>query len=590
MNYFMETRWTKDVDKDAPLQEYPRPQLKRNIWTNLNGQFDYAVTDSMEDIPVEYEGKITVPFAIEAPLSGVERRLKPMDILWYKKTFTLGSEYDSKRVILHFGAVDWECRVYINGNFVGGHTGGYCPFSFDITDFLTDGENILNVSVFDPTDKGWQQRGKQAIKQTGFWYTPTTGIWQTVWLEAVDEMHITSVKLTPDIDEYCVHVDIETTAQSDYEIVATVFDEDEEVIFTSNIACVDVITMKRFKLWSPEKPNLYNVMFELYHNGLLVDTVVSYFGMRKFSMEKDENGIPRLFLNNKPYFQIGLLDQGYWPDGVMTAPTDEAMIFDIKVMKSLGFNMLRKHIKVEPLRWYYHCDKIGMIVWQDMVSGAKHPGNFIVGVLPNIGLQRMKDNAYSLFNRNEKEWRDQFEDELEQMMSTLHNCVSIGCWVPFNEGWGQFDAKRISEKVKEIDPTRIVDHASGWFDQRGGDLRSVHRYVLPVTRVIPDGRAFVVSEFGGYSRIVPKHTMNENKAFGYMMFKNKKSLSKAYERLFTRQIIPLVRKGLSAVVYTQLSDVENEANGIMTYDRDIMKIDNETIVKLNKRLFSILMR
>ncbi|MBP3330489.1 MAG: glycoside hydrolase family 2 [Clostridia bacterium] len=585
----MQTRWTKDVNKDAPLQEYPRPQMKRNIWSNLNGQFDYAISNSMEEIPTEYEGKITVPFAIEAPLSGVERRLDPMDILWYRKTFILPPEYDSKHVILHFGAVDWECRVYINGQFVGGHTGGYCPFSFDITEYLVDGENVLNVSVFDPTDKGWQQRGKQAIKQVGFWYTPTTGIWQTVWLEAVDEKHITSIKLTPDIDEYCVHVDVETTAESDYEIVATVFDDDEEVVFSSSIGCVDVIPMKRFKLWSPEKPNLYNVMFELYHDGLLVDTVVSYFGMRKYSVEKDENGIPRLFLNNKPYFQIGLLDQGYWPDGVMTAPTDEAMIFDIKVMKSLGFNMLRKHIKVEPLRWYYHCDKIGMIVWQDMVSGAKHPGNFLVGVVPFFQIS-VKDDAYALFNRDEQAWRDQFEEELEQMMATLHNCVSIGCWVPFNEGWGQFDAKRIAEKVKSIDPSRVVDHASGWFDQKGGDLRSMHRYVAPITKGRSDNRAFVVSEFGGYSRIVSGHTMNENKAFGYMMYKDKKSLTKAYEKLFNRQIIPLVSKGLSAVVYTQLSDVENETNGIMTYDRDIMKLDNETIIKLNKRLFSILVR
>ncbi len=585
----METRWTKEVNKEAPLQEYPRPQLRRNIWTNLNGQFDYAISNSMEEIPVDYEGKITVPFAIECQLSGVERRLDPMDILWYHKTFTLGEEYDSKHVILHFGAVDWECRVYINGKFVGGHTGGYCPFSFDITEYLVDGENELHVSVFDPTDKGWQQRGKQAIKQVGFWYTPTTGIWQTVWLEAVDEKYITNVKLTPDIDEYCVHVDIETTAEADYKIVATVFDEDEEVVFTSGIGCVDVIPMTRFKLWTPEKPNLYNVMFELYHKDLLVDTVVSYFGMRKFSMEKDENGIPRLFLNNKPYFQIGLLDQGYWPDGVMTAPTDEAMIFDIKVMKSLGFNMLRKHIKVEPLRWYYHCDKIGMIVWQDMVSGAKHPGNFLVGAVPFFQIS-VKDDAYALFHREEKAWRDQFEDELEQMMATLHNCVSIGCWVPFNEGWGQFDAKRIAEKVKQLDPSRVVDHASGWFDQKGGDLRSMHRYVVPVTKGRSDNRAFVLSEFGGYSRIVPGHTMDENKAFGYLMYKDKKSLTKAYEKLFNKQIIPLVSKGLSAVVYTQLSDVENETNGIMTYDRDIMKIDNETIVKINKRLFSILVR
>ncbi len=588
----MKTRWTDSVNPDNPLPEYPRPQFKRNIWTNLNGQYDYKITDSMEDIPTEFDGKIVVPYAIESELSGVCRPLNPMEILWYHRTFSVGSEYESKRVILHFGAVDWECRVYVNGVFVGGHTGGYIPFSFDITDYLNEGENQFYVSVFDPTDKGWQQRGKQVLETKGFWYTATSGIWQTVWLEGVEQNHISSLKLVPDIDEYCVHVDIDIDGEetSDYEIVATVFDDKKEEIFNGKISCVDVIPMKKFKLWSPEKPNLYDVMFELYCDGLLCDTVISYFGMRKFSVGNDDSGLPRLFLNNKPYFQIGLLDQGYWPDGGMTAPCDEALSFDIKVAKSLGFNMLRKHIKVEPLRWYYHCDKIGMIVWQDMVSGGEYIGDYLAGVLPNMGRRFIKDDDYVRFNRGESSWREQFEEELSQMISDLYNCTSICCWVPFNEGWGQFDADRIAKKIKSADPSRLVDHASGWFDQKGGDINSIHKYVLKVRKPKMDKRPFVLSEFGGYSRVVQKHTMNEKKAFGYKMFKDKKLLSEAYEKLINKQIIPLINKGLSGIIYTQITDVENEVNGIMTFDRDIIKINEETIMKLNKRMFSIIVR
>lgn len=584
------TRWTNQVDKVAPLQEYPRPQMQRQLWMNLNGEYDYAITDSFDDIPEMYDGKIIVPFSIETPLSGVQKTLHPDECLWYRRFFTLSDDFEEKRVFLNFGAVDWECKVIINKNVVGEHRGGYCPFSFDITDFLIDGENELCVAVFDPSDFGHQQRGKQVMESHGIWYTATSGIWQTVWLEGVSERHIKSVKITPDIDNYCINLDIETTAISGYKMFATIYDEEENEIYSASVCDVDMITLKEFKLWSPEKPNLYNIMLELYHDGTLCDTVVSYFGMRKFSIGEDDKGLPRLFLNNKPYFHLGVLDQGYWPDGGMTAPTDEALVFDIKLMKTLGFNMLRKHVKVEPLRWYYHCDRIGMIVWQDMISGGQHIGNYTAAVLPTIGFKKIKDDDYERFSRGEFRFRQEFEDELKDMIKTLYNCVSIGCWSLFNEGWGQFDANRIADMVKMMDSTRCIDHASGWFDQGGGDLNSIHKYVLKVRKPKLDHRPFVLSEFGGYSRVVDEHVWDTENNFGYKMFKNKKDMTKAYVKLMEKQIVPLISKGLSGIVYTQVSDVESEVNGIMTYDREIMKIDYETIKKLNKRIFSIILR
>jgi len=586
----MNTRWTENVNLEAPLQEYPRPQLQRYLWTNLNGQYDCAITESFDEIPIEFDMKITVPFAVETPLSGIERQLYPNEILWYRRNFELDEEYEGKRVLLHFGAVDWECKVYINRQMVGGHTGGYAPFTFDITDYLRGGENELVVGVFDPTDKGWQQRGKQVIEPHGFWYTSTSGIWQTVWCEGVEDYYIRNVKITPDIDEFLIHTDIECNIENgNYTFKATVYDDEDAEVFSGEIKDLDAIKLDAYKLWTPESPVLYTVVIELFRDDKLYDTVSTYFGMRKFSTGWDAEGKPRLYLNNKPYFLTGLLDQGYWPDGGMTAPTEEAMIFDIKVMKSLGFNMLRKHIKVEPLRWYYLCDTLGMIVWQDMISGGEYIGNYLAGVLPNLGKTDIKDDDYDRFKRGQPEWREMFEDELAQMIDNLYNCVCIGCWVPFNEGWGQFDAKRIAEEVKTMDPSRIVDHASGWFDQGGGDVKSIHRYILPVK--LPkeeDGRPVVLSEFGGYSRVVEDHVWNVDKSFGYKMYSDKKKLTKAYEKLYNNQIIPLISKGLSGVIYTQLSDVENEVNGILTYDREVMKIDGETIQKLNKKLISII--
>jgi len=578
----LKTRWTDKVDTECPLPEYPRPQLVRNDWQNLNGRFDYTFTSLTDSFPTAYSGEIIVPFAPESYLSGVGKAPGDDEYLWYRKKFTLDRCFEEKKTILHFGAVDYKCKVFINRGLVGEHTGGYVPFSFDITEYITDGENELIVQVYDPTDSSWQDRGKQVKESKGFWYTSTSGIWQTVWLEPVNDTYIKNIKLTPDVDSS--EIKIETFFDGEATIKAIIKNEDS-IIFAGEISNNESIKIKNPKLWCPEEPFLYDVAIALCsEDGRILDAVSSYFGMRKFSVGYDDKGIPRLFLNNKPYFQNGLLDQGYWSDGGLTAPCDEAMIFDIKAMKELGFNMLRKHIKVEPHRWYYHCDRIGMIVWQDMVSGANNIDMLLVGVLPNVYVRKIKDNNYKWFGVENEECREEHEKNIYATIDNLYNFPSIGCWVPFNEAWGQFDAKRIAEQMKEYDPTRFVDHASGWHDQGGPDFKSVHQYILPVVTPKADGRPFVLSEFGGYSRIIENHVWNRKKSFGYVMFKTKDKLTAAYKRLFEHQIIPKIKKGLSATVYTQVSDVEFEVNGIFTYDRELLKLDADTVIDINKRM------
>lgn len=580
----LKSRWYKSINRECPLSEYPRPQLERKDWLCLNGEYDYAVTGENAEKPESFDGKILVPFSIESSASGVCRPLKPEERLWYRRFFTLGEEFKGKRTMLHFGAVDWQCTVWINSVKVGEHTGGYNPFSFDITYALTDGENELVVKVYDPTDSGHQQRGKQVHKSVGFWYTATSGIWQTVWLEPVNKCHIESLKLVPDIDKGVIGVNVNLNCECEAKLFAKVLEADKAV-FDGEIPESGQIPVPNAKLWSPEDPFLYSLELTLDCGGEK-DEVSSYFGMRKFSIVKDSSGIPRLGLNNKPYFQRGLLDQGYWPESQLTPPCDEAMSFDIEEMKKLGFNMIRKHIKEEPLRWYYHCDRLGMLVWQDMISGGQYIGNILAGVLPNLNIH-VKDNIYSAFKRGKPEWREEFRQELFGMIENLQNCVSICCWVPFNEGWGQFDAKEIGLKVKELDPTRFVDHASGWHDQKGPDFKSVHKYILPVhapTKRRTAGRPFVLSEYGGYSWNIKDHVWNHARSFGYIMFPNSAALSKAYAKLHKKQIIPLIKKGLCATVYTQVSDVEFEVNGIYSYDREVLKLDRETVIEVNRNL------
>lgn len=578
------TPWFDKVDRHLPLAEYPRPQFERKDWICLNGEYDYAITGDTADAPKKYSGKILAPFSVESELSGVGKALLPEQRLWYRRKFTVGNEFSGKEALLHFGAVDWQCSVWVNGKLVGEHTGGYNPFTFNITDVITEGENELVVKVFDPTDAGHQQRGKQILVTKGFWYTATSGIWQTVWLEPVNRCRIDSLRLVPDIDEGVIRINIKRTCKCGGKLYAKVL-EGDKVVFDGEIADKAAIPVPDARLWSPEDPFLYTLLLTLDCNGEK-DEVSSYFGMRKFSIVKDSAGIPRLGLNNKPYFQRGLLDQGYWPESQLTPPTDEAMIFDIEKMKDLGYNMLRKHIKEEPLRWYYHCDRLGMLVWQDMISGGQYIGNVLAGVLPNINIH-VKDSKYKSFKRDKPEWRQEFKDELFGMIDNLYNCVSICCWVPFNEGWGQFDAKEIGTAIKNYDPSRFVDHASGWHDQGGPEFKSIHKYILPVhapTARRTAGRPIVLSEYGGYSWNIVEHAWNPKRSFGYIMFKNSEKLSAAYKRLHESQVIPLINKGLCATVYTQVSDVEFEVNGIYSYDRKILKLDADTVRAVNAKL------
>jgi MFS family permease len=573
------TVWGEELDINAPLPEYPRPQLIRDSYLNLNGVWEYAIYNKDQEFK-GYQGEIVVPFSPESLLSGVNRILKPDEILYYKRTFKVGKAFIKDKTLINFGAVDYECKVKLNGIDVGGHKGGFTAFSLDVTEAVKAGENTIEVIVTDPTDTGYISRGKQKLNRGGIWYTPQSGIWQTVWMESVLKTHIVSLKLTPDIDNNAIIVRPFISGKAS-KIMALITDKEGGKIETELKADYDnIIVINNPVLWSPENPYLYDIVVTA--DG---DSVKSYFGMRKYSVGRDDKGIMRLFLNNKPYFHNGLLDQGYWSDGLLTPPSDEAMRYDIVKMKELGFNMLRKHIKIEPLRWYYHCDREGMLVWQDMINGGGKYSLAVIGLLPFIGIN-LKDSSknYKLFGRTDEAGREEYYTELGEMIEHLYNTVSLSVWVPFNEAWGQFDANKAVDFIKNMDTTRIIDHASGWHDQGGGDLKSLHIYFTKVTLPKESDRAIVLSEFGGYSHKVTKHVFNEERIFGYRIYKNHDSFKEGYIKLFENQIIPLIDKGLSATVYTQVSDVEDEINGILTYDRKVSKLTPDDIRELNSRV------
>ena len=559
----MKTAWTDKVDPNMPLPEYPRPQLARHGWMNLNGLWDYAINDSSR-FPKDFDGQIVVPFSPEAPLSGVNRQLKSGEYLWYRRAVAIPGEFNGKRIILHFGAVDQTAAVWVNSAQVANHTGGYLPFEADVTDAIENGYMLLTVRVSDDTDKGGHTRGKQKTKRGGIWYTPQSGIWQTVWIEAVPECYVKALRISPLFDEPAVEISAEIVGdQPAYAQLGG-----------ASYALPAHIPMPGFEAWTPEHPKLYGFTVSCGE-----DRVQSYFAMRKFSVEKDGQGTPRLFLNGAPYFHNGLLDQGYWPDGLYTAPTDEAMVYDIGMAKSMGFNMLRKHIKVEPLRWYYHCDRLGMLVWQDMPNGGGSYGAPVVSAPLATGIN-LKDSAYALFARADKDARAEFRAELAEMIEHLYNCPCIAMWVLFNEGWGQFDAAKMYELVRGIDKSRTIDHASGWHDQGIGKVRSEHVYFRKFA-FKPDklGRAVLLSEFGGYSHSVSGHCWGR-KEFGYKKFEMPAQLEIAIEELYQTQIGPAKLQGLAAAVYTQLTDVEDELNGILTYDRKVAKVPPEIMAKI----------
>ena len=564
----MLTPWADTLDRAQPLPEYPRPQMVRDSYLNLNGPWSYAITTSAQK-PAQADGTILVPFSPESELSGVGHVLQPEEYLWYIRTVTLPDGFNVGRVLLHFGAVDQIATVWCNGVELTTHTGGYLPFTVDITEVLAK-ENTILVCVRDATNKSQLPRGKQTLHPHGIWYTPQSGIWQTVWLESVPQNYIHSLRVTPLFDAHQVEITVEGAGQCTIDL------EGKRFTFPAGVPAH--VPVQSFRPWSPEHPTLYPFSVTLGD-----DTVYSYFAMRKCSVETDKDGVRRLFLNGKPYFHNGLLDQGYWPDGLYTAPSDDALVYDIQLAKDMGFNMLRKHIKVECDRWYYHCDRLGMLVWQDMPSGGGRY-NLLTISAPLITGIHLKDSHYRLFARTDPDGRDSFRQELEEMIRQLQNCPCIVLWVPFNEGWGQFDAKQITRLVRKLDPTRLIDHASGWHDQGVSDVRSLHVYFKPY-RFRPDkkGRAVVLSEFGGYNLPVAGHTWNE-KNFGYKGYQTPEALGEAVRKLYETQIIPARKAGLAADVYTQLSDVEDEVNGFVTYDRKEEKLPERLMQAIAREL------
>ncbi len=582
MTEAMLTPWGEALDREHPLPEYPRPQLRRNSYLNLNGIWEYAITKTAEK-PAAMQGEIVVPFSPETPLSGVGHILQPDEYLWYRRSVTLPEGFfRGGRLLLHFGAVDQRCTVWVNGQEAGSHTGGYLPFALDVTELIQGDAFTLELRVTDPTDTGSLSRGKQRLKNTGIWYTPQSGIWQTVWMECVPENYLRSLRITPKPEENAVHIRLEA---DDPAMAAVTICRDGGIIAEGqtdeNGESTLPIPAEELRLWSAEDPFLYDAAITLAGG----DRVERYFGLRSFGSGKDEKGLPRLLLNGKPYFQNGLLDQGYWSDGYYTAPSDEALIHDIAEMKRLGFNMLRKHIKVEPLRWYYHCDRLGMLVWQDMMNGGESYSPLSIYVFSNLGL-RVKDDRYRYFSRSDEAGRTHYYEELGQMIDLLYNTVSLALWVPFNEGWGQFDALKAAEFIRKRDDTRPIDHASGWYDQGGGDIKSIHWYFRPYHHKQPpkEQRPICLTEYGGYNCAVPGHCWGEGAEFGYKKIADPAEFNRAFQKLMEEQIIPAKERGLAAAVYTQVSDVEGERNGLLTYDRKVCKANEAIFRAVNAKL------
>ena len=570
----IKTSWGEQLDPKNVLPEYPRPIMERNDWKNLNGLWKYAITPKGTPAPAAYQGDILVPFAVESSLSGVGKMINEKEELWYQRTFDVPSAWRGKQILLHFGAVDWKAEVWVNDVKVGEHTGGFTPFYFDITSVLNKGNNDLVVKVWDPSDRGEQPRGKQIANPHGIWYTPVTGIWQTVWLEPVATQYITNLKTTPDIDNNSVKVEVAANTTSADKVEVKVFDGKNLVAKGAalNGVPVELAMPTNAKLWSPDSPFLYNMEVTLYKDGKAIDQVKSYTAMRKYSIRKGQNGITRLQLNNKDYFQFGPLDQGWWPDGLYTAPTDEALVYDLKKTKDFGYNMVRKHVKVEPARWYTHCDQLGLIVWQDMPNGGPSPQwqarNYFNG-------REVIRSAASEANYR-KEWKE--------IIDCLYSYPSIAVWVPFNEAWGQFKTPEIVAWTKEYDPSRLVNPASGGNHYTCGDILDLHHYPGPNMFLYDPRRATVLGEYGGIGLVVEGNTwVNDKKNWGYVKFNTSDEVTNEYIK-YGKHLLELIQKGFSAAVYTQTTDVEGEINGLMTYDRKVIKMNEAKVREINQQI------
>lgn len=577
------TRWGEDLDPDHVLEEYPRPQMVRDSWMSLNGYWDYAFTRD-ETVPKAWDGRILVPFSPEALLSGVERQLQPDEYLHYQRHVRMpeGGLADG-RWLLHFGAVDQFCRVFVNGTESGSHLGGFLPFTLDVTDLLTEGENLLYVCVRDLSDTSYHARGKQAIHSGGMWYTAQSGIWQTVWMEHVPAFYISRIKLVPDCDN--ARIGIKVLAAGDAKVQVRISFHSKEVAKTEIKTCkMCWIPLKHFRSWSPDRPDLYDLDLQMGD-----DHITSYFAMRKTEIRRDSRGILRFYLNGKPYYHNGVLDQGYYSDGLYTAPSDEALQYDIRTMKELGFNMLRKHIKIEPDRWYYHCDRLGMLVWQDMVSGGSAYHTWFVTNIPFILMRTgriIRDRHYWLLARQEKEGRQEYARELKETIRHLFNHPCIVAWVPFNEGWGQFDSDKAVRRIRSLDPGRMVDQASGWFDQGGGDIYSIHNYWKNLIVKPVRDRVIALTEFGGLFHRVPEHSSHDH-YYGYRKYASLTSLTEGIRKRWDVELIPNILRGLSASVYTQVSDIEEELNGLLTYDRKLLKVNAGKLREMNRKLAEV---
>lgn len=573
----IKTQWADNIDVNNVWPEYPRPLMERNEWLNLNGLWNYAVRPVGQSEPANYDGQILVPFAIESSLSGVMKELGSQNELWYQQSFIVPSAWKNKNVLLHFGAVDWKAEVFVNDIKVGSHTGGYTAFSFDITPYLTSGSNKLIVKVWDGTDEGFQPHGKQVRHPNSIWYTAVSGIWQTVWLEPVNAKYVDDVKTIPNIDAQNLSVEVSTQNTTPSDLIEVTVKDGGQIVAVGKMACGQTLDLSipNAKLWSPENPFLYDLEVKLMESGKTVDAVKSYTAMRKISTRRDEFGIVRLQLNNKDYFQYGPLDQGWWPDGLYTAPCDEALKYDIQKTRDFGFNMIRKHVKVEPARWYTYCDQMGVLVWQDMPSGDRTPSwqnrNYFKG------------SEYVRSEASDENFRKEWKEIIDQHSG--NPCVVV--WVPFNEAWGQYNTEAIVNWTKAYDPSRLVNPASGGNHFHVGDMLDLHNYPGPELYLYDAERATVLGEYGGIGLPLQGHLWQPDRNWGYVQFKNSKEVTDEYVK-FAKQLKKLVKAGFSAAVYTQTTDVEGEVNGLMTYDRKVIKLEEDRLKEINTEVIETL--